>query len=211
MPRPWQPLRRTRPLSRRAQWQCHRTRGWRILAPIGAADWSYDRARHLLERAGFGGTPEEVARLARMTPEQAVLSLVDYQSIPNDHSRRSSVPASGTRRSQFPPEPAGGHQAGGQTGKAMGVAVKPCGRAPAAAGGRPLLLLAARHAPGDPPAGQLVGRPHGRDQAPARREDGAVLARPFRDRRGEGPRLPQDASSSSRCSTAAPPAISASC
>ena len=30
------------------------------------------RAAHLLERAGFGGTPEEIARLAAMTPRQAV-------------------------------------------------------------------------------------------------------------------------------------------
>jgi hypothetical protein len=30
------------------------------LAPINAADWNYDRAAHLLERAGFGGTPEEI-------------------------------------------------------------------------------------------------------------------------------------------------------
>lgn len=42
------------------------------LAPIAAADWSYDRAAHLLERAGFGGTPEEIARLAAMTPAEAV-------------------------------------------------------------------------------------------------------------------------------------------
>ena len=53
------------------------------LAPIGAADWNYARARHLLDRAGFGGTPDDIARLARMTPEAAVLSLVDYQAIEN--------------------------------------------------------------------------------------------------------------------------------
>ena len=34
------------------------------LTPIGDADWNYARARHLLDRAGFGGTPEEIARLA---------------------------------------------------------------------------------------------------------------------------------------------------
>ncbi len=38
------------------------------LSPIAPADWNDDRAAHLLERAGFGGTPEEVARLAAMTP-----------------------------------------------------------------------------------------------------------------------------------------------
>src|SRR5262245_61858074 len=37
------------------------------LSPIGKADWSDDRAAHLLERAGFGGTPEEIEELAKMT------------------------------------------------------------------------------------------------------------------------------------------------
>lgn len=51
------------------------------LAPIGPADWTPARAAHLLERAGFGGTPEEVARLAGMTPAAAVDSLVEYQKV----------------------------------------------------------------------------------------------------------------------------------
>ena len=55
------------------------------LTPITAAEWNYDRAEHLLERAGFGGTPEDVAKLAAMTPEEAVRSLVYYDDIPNDH------------------------------------------------------------------------------------------------------------------------------
>lgn len=53
------------------------------LSPITAADWNYDRAAHLLSRAGFSGTPEEIARLATMTPERAVRSLVYYETIPN--------------------------------------------------------------------------------------------------------------------------------
>ena len=51
------------------------------LSPISAADWNAERAAHLLERAGFGGTPEDIARLAAMTPQQAVDSLVDYETI----------------------------------------------------------------------------------------------------------------------------------
>ena len=54
------------------------------LHPITAAEWNYDRAAHLLERAGFGGTPEEIQRLAKMTPQAAVKSLVHYQETPND-------------------------------------------------------------------------------------------------------------------------------
>ncbi len=53
------------------------------LGPIAASDWSYDRAAHLLERAGFGGTPEEIERLAAMGPEGAVDSLLNYEQIDN--------------------------------------------------------------------------------------------------------------------------------
>ncbi|MBV8574181.1 MAG: hypothetical protein JOZ58_03955, partial [Acetobacteraceae bacterium] len=53
------------------------------LAPIGAGDWTYERARHLLDRAGFGGTPEGVERLARMSPQAAVAWFIDYQEIDN--------------------------------------------------------------------------------------------------------------------------------
>jgi hypothetical protein len=51
------------------------------LAPISQRDWTYERAAHLLERAGFGGTPQEIARLAAMTPAAAVDYLVDYRKI----------------------------------------------------------------------------------------------------------------------------------
>jgi uncharacterized protein (DUF1800 family) len=53
------------------------------LSPITANDWNYDRAAHLLERAGFGGTPDEVQQLAKMTPEEAVRHLVRYQAVEN--------------------------------------------------------------------------------------------------------------------------------
>ena len=56
--------------------------GWAgDLSPIAASDWSYGRAAHLIERAGFGATPEEVARLAALTPQQVIDELVDYESI----------------------------------------------------------------------------------------------------------------------------------
>jgi uncharacterized protein (DUF1800 family) len=51
------------------------------LSPIAATDWNDQRAAHLLERAGFGGTPEEIGRFAAMTPRQAVDALVDFESI----------------------------------------------------------------------------------------------------------------------------------
>ena len=51
------------------------------LRAITEKDWNYQRAAHLLERAGFGGPPEEIGKLARLTPAQAVDALVDYEQI----------------------------------------------------------------------------------------------------------------------------------
>src|SRR5438270_12621407 len=53
--------------------------GWRNdLAPIGASDWNRAFAAHLLERAGFGGTPGEIDALAKLTPSAAVSRLVRF-------------------------------------------------------------------------------------------------------------------------------------
>lgn len=58
--------------------------GWTDnLSPIAASDWTYARAAHLLERAGFGATPDEIGRVAQLTPEQAVDWLVDYEKTDN--------------------------------------------------------------------------------------------------------------------------------
>src|SRR4030095_337288 len=56
----------------------------RDLSPIAASDWNAGRAAHLLERAGFGAAPEDILRFARMTPQQAVDALVDYERIASD-------------------------------------------------------------------------------------------------------------------------------
>ncbi|MFV1994044.1 MAG: DUF1800 family protein, partial [Verrucomicrobiales bacterium] len=52
------------------------------LEPIAAADWDYAKARHLLWRAGFGGTPREIEKLHAMGLESAVDYLVNYGAIP---------------------------------------------------------------------------------------------------------------------------------
>ena len=52
------------------------------LTPIGPEDWGYEAAAHLLDRAGFGGTPAEIERLSRLEPADAVRRLVRYQEIP---------------------------------------------------------------------------------------------------------------------------------
>jgi len=98
------------------------------LAPIGAADWSYDRAGHLIDRAGFGATPEEIARLAAMTPEQAVASLLNYHSIPNDH--HAPFDPSGVwdpSLRDFPPSRVAATERAEKTGESLGAQVKPAG------------------------------------------------------------------------------------
>src|SRR4051812_38854699 len=57
------------------------------LAAITPAEWTYDRAAHLIDRAGFGATPGEIEQLARLTPQQAVDRLVDYEAIDNSAAR----------------------------------------------------------------------------------------------------------------------------
>ncbi|MEX0619759.1 MAG: DUF1800 domain-containing protein [Pseudohongiellaceae bacterium] len=54
------------------------------LSPVSELDWNYERAAHLLERAGFGGTPEQIEHLADMTPQQAVDHLVDFHALDAD-------------------------------------------------------------------------------------------------------------------------------
>jgi uncharacterized protein (DUF1800 family) len=101
---------------------------WRgDLSPIGQEDWNAERAAHLLERAGFGGTPEEIAQFAAMTPEAAVRRLVYHKDIAND------LPAfdhSGVHDPGLEPFPASRPAAtdlAKETGESMGIKVKPAG------------------------------------------------------------------------------------
>jgi hypothetical protein len=98
------------------------------LSPIADSDWSFDRAGHLLERAGFGGTPEEIARLAAMPPARAVAALLDYEAIANDHLAPfdpSGVWDPSLRN--FPLSRVAATELAEKTGAAMGVRVKPAG------------------------------------------------------------------------------------
>ena len=98
------------------------------LSPITAADWNADRAAHLLERAGFGGTPDDVARLAAMTPQQAVDSLVEYGRI--DASGERAFEESGVwdrGMDPFPPSRADAVRQGRERGEALGVKTLPEG------------------------------------------------------------------------------------
>jgi uncharacterized protein (DUF1800 family) len=98
------------------------------LSPIEPGDWSYDRAAHLLERAGFGGTPEEIERLAGLSPEAAVGFLVDYQHV--ESSDLAPFDHSGIHDPGLEPFPASRPAAtdlAKATGESMGIKVKPRG------------------------------------------------------------------------------------
>ena len=99
--------------------------------PVTQSDWSYDRAGHLLERLGFGGTPAEIQALADMTPQEAVDWLVDYGKINNDivpEFDESGIfdPA----MEPFPRSRAEAVQWARDMGHSMGVSVKPGGDRP---------------------------------------------------------------------------------
>ena len=98
------------------------------LTPISAADWNYDFAAHLLERAGFGGTPEEIENLARMTPAQAVARLVRFEG--TDASKLPPFEHSGVHDpglEPFPPSRPAVTDLAKEKGEALGIKVKPTG------------------------------------------------------------------------------------
>lgn len=54
------------------------------LRALEPAEWDAAKAAHLLRRAGFGGSPDDVDRLVKLGLDAAVAELIDYQKIPFD-------------------------------------------------------------------------------------------------------------------------------
>ena len=85
-------------------------------------------AAHLLERAGFGGTPEEIARFAAMRPAQAVEAVL--------RAEPGALPAfddSGSHDAglePFPPSRPATTKLAREQGEALGVKIKPSGNRP---------------------------------------------------------------------------------
>jgi Protein of unknown function (DUF1800) len=102
------------------------TAGWvGDMGPIAASDWSYDYARHLLDRAGFGGTPDQIDRLYRLGPVAAVSSIVDFDvSAMSDLPEFSHSPIYDPTLRNFPETRPAATRLAANTGSAMGVSIK---------------------------------------------------------------------------------------
>ena len=103
--------------------------GWvNDLTPISAADWDYDKAAHLVERAGFGATPVEIERLAAMSPEAVVDELVDFTAVENTVAPEfEPSPIWDRGMDPFPKSRAEAVRIARETGSSMGVAMLPEG------------------------------------------------------------------------------------
>jgi len=98
------------------------------LSPIPTTSWDYDKAAHLLERAGFGGTPEEITELFELGAEAAVRRLVYFENIDNTHLHpfaHSGIHDPGLE--PFPPSRPATTELAKETGEALGIKVKPEG------------------------------------------------------------------------------------
>lgn len=101
------------------------------LTPIAAGDWNYDLAGHLLNRAGFGGTPEEIQALAKVTPSQAIARLLLFEG--TDIGKLRPFDESGIHDpglEPFPPSRPALTDLAKEKGEALGITVKPGGNRP---------------------------------------------------------------------------------
>ena len=98
------------------------------LSPLPAEEWNHARAGHLIERAGFGATPEEIRVLAELSPEEAVDRIVEYASV--DGSGLADFEESGIwdpGMDPFPPSRAESVRIARERGISLGVKALPEG------------------------------------------------------------------------------------
>jgi uncharacterized protein (DUF1800 family) len=71
------------------------------LDPLRDQDFGYEQARHLLNRAGFAGTPEQIRTLAEWGPERSVDYLLDASKVPFEEPKADAF----DRNIMRPPTP----------------------------------------------------------------------------------------------------------
>ena len=96
--------------------------------PISPKDWTIQKAAHLLERAGFGGTPEYIEKIYLMGPDNATNYLIYYENINTDHIPKfdeSEIHDPGLIN--FPPSRPATTKLAREKGEALGIKVKKSG------------------------------------------------------------------------------------
>lgn len=105
------------------------------LAPIDEANWNAAYASHLLSRAGFGGSPEEIAELSKRTASAAVTGVLKggVGSASSAQSEEAKFEHSGVFEpglDPFPPSRPATTRLAKEQGHALGVNVKTSGNRP---------------------------------------------------------------------------------
>ena len=98
------------------------------IEPITSQDWDINKAKHLLERAGFGGTPEEIKFLYNLGLSKAIEHLVYYENISVSEMPKfdeSDIHDPGLIN--FPPSRPATTKLAKETGEALGIKVKESG------------------------------------------------------------------------------------
>ena len=98
------------------------------ISPIAKSDWNKQRVAHLLERAGFGSTPAEIAEFTKLDPKAAVRRLVYFEGAPEEQLPpfdHSGVHDPGLE--PFPPSRPATTNLASKNGEALGVKVKASG------------------------------------------------------------------------------------
>ncbi|MFT4560928.1 MAG: hypothetical protein ACI9BW_000666 [Gammaproteobacteria bacterium] len=101
------------------------------LTPLAADEWNRALATHLLERTGFGATPEEIELLSKLSPQQAVRRLVRFEGIANVPQKlfeHSGIFKTGL--DPFPSSRPATSKLAAQQGAALGIKVKESGNRP---------------------------------------------------------------------------------
>jgi hypothetical protein len=105
------------------------TNDWKSnIDPISQEDWTISKASHLIGRAGFGGTPEEIEYIFKLGLIKAVEYIVNYEKISTIHLldfEESDIHDPGLIN--FPPSRPATTKIAKETGEALGIKVKESG------------------------------------------------------------------------------------
>ncbi len=93
---------------------------------ISPQAWNPALAAHLLERAGFGGTPAQIEAMAKRTPQTAVRQII-YGETQQKLPAFDPSPIDAPGLDPFPPSRPATTEAAKRNGRALGIEVKPEG------------------------------------------------------------------------------------